>query len=106
MGLFFQTFFFSYLYSISNSRDKQPIVEAHTLFEPLSGSLFSVLLDVLKVKFQYGVVAFIVIVILPIHCMILICICSQSCTEYGGQHHSLVAYFTSLGPDLGSKIMT
>ena len=51
MGLLFQTFLFSYLYSISNYEDKQPTVATHTLSEPLFGSHFGVLSNVLKVEF-------------------------------------------------------
>ena len=75
MGILFQTFLFSYLSSILNFEDKQLAVVDHTLSEPLLGLIFSVLLDVLKVEFQYGVVAFTVVVILPIHYMMLIVIC-------------------------------
>ena len=57
-------FLFSYLSSILNYEDKQPIVAAHTLFEPLFGSHFGVLLDISKTEFQYGVVAFTLTIIL------------------------------------------
>ena len=51
MGLLFQTYLFTYISSIFNSKDKHPAIVAHTLSKPLFGSPFSVLLDVLKVEF-------------------------------------------------------
>ena len=57
---------------ILNYEDKQPTIAAHTLFEPLFGSHFSMLLDVLK-----------------------------SCTEDGGNNHSLGADFTLVGSHSG-----
>ena len=58
-------------------------------------------LDVLK----YGVVAFSLIVMLHIRYMILIDICSHSCTEDVGNHHLLRANPTSFGPNIGSNFM-
>ena len=88
-------------YHFSNFEDNQLVVATCSHLDPLMGSLFDVSLDVLK----YGVPAFALTIMLPIHFIILTSLCSQSCTEYGGYHLSFGVDSTSFGPDLGLNFM-